>query len=133
MENSLFRSAFASACAGLLACLPLLHPAAAAAQDIDLQEIFRCVDHAEVDEADCDHARSLILNNCTACHTFVPIVLQQFDAGGWRGLLDRHRDRVEHLPDADVEAVHQYLTANFNEEFEPPELPPELLATWTAY
>ena len=107
------------------------HPASA--QDVDVQEIFRCVDHPEVGPEHCDEARSIILNNCTTCHTFVPIVLMQNDSGAWTGLLERHRDRAVRLSDEEFETIREYLAANFNEDLEPPELPPALLDTWTSY
>jgi mono/diheme cytochrome c family protein len=105
------------------------------AQDIDLDAIFRCAATDDAGKAACLEGRNLILNNCTVCHTFVPIVMQSFDVDGWTGLLDRHRQngRVNQLSDAQVQAIHDYLSANFNGTLPPPELPPELLATWTSY
>ena len=105
----------------------------AAAQDVNVEEVLRCLDHPEVGPEQCNEARDLILNNCTTCHTFVPIVLQQSDEGAWRGLLDRHRSRATKLSEEDFNLIHQYLSANFNPENEPPELPPALLETWTDY
>lgn len=103
------------------------------AQDLNMEEIFRC--HGEEPEQTelCGEARELIIDNCTACHTFVPIVMQQFDREAWEGLLDRHRDRVDHLSDEQVATIHDYLAANFNPDQPPPELPPELLENWTDY
>lgn len=104
-----------------------------AAQDLDMDRVFRCHgDEPEQTEL-CADARELVLNHCTACHTFVPIVMQQFEPAGWEGLLDRHRDRVGHLDDEQVATIQAYLAANFNPEQEPPELPPELLENWTSY
>lgn len=105
----------------------------AAAQDLDMKKIFHCdaVDKAGV--AACDSARSLILDNCTSCHAFVPIVLQQFDAAGWQGLFDRHKDRVPQLDNQQIASIQAYLTANFNPLHPPPQLPAELLKQWTAY
>jgi hypothetical protein len=88
---------------------------------------------AEVATADCDEARELILSNCTTCHAFVPIVLQQFDRNGWNGLLDRHRPRVSQLSEEQIETIGSYLAANFNADMPPPELPPALLEQWTDY
>lgn len=105
------------------------------AQDVDLNQVFRCAATDPAGTAACGEARGLIVNNCTACHTFVPIVMQQFDANGWTGLLDRHvgAGRIKQLSSQQVAVIHDYLSANFNGSLPPPELPPALLATWTSY
>lgn len=105
------------------------------AEDVDLDVVFRCRPGEAVPVGTCKTARETILQNCTVCHTFVPIVMQQFDADGWTGLLDRHREggRVPQLTVAQVKFIHDFLTATFNEANEPPELPEELLKTWTTY
>lgn len=105
----------------------------ALAQDVDLDVVFRCRPGEAVPVPQCRSMREMVLQNCTVCHTFVPIVMQQFDGGGWQGLLDRHRDRVAQLSDRQVASIHDYLTATFNEQHEPPDLPEELLKTWTTY
>lgn len=121
--------------AALAALLVSMAVAPAPAQEVNLDEIFRCAATDDPGKAQCLEARGLITNNCTICHTFVPIVMQSFDAAGWTGLLDRHRQngRVNQLTDAQITAIHDYLSANFNGSLPPPDLPPELLATWTAY
>lgn len=103
------------------------------AQDVDLDVVFRCRPGEAVAVPVCRASREMILQNCTVCHTFVPIVMQQFDAGGWQGLLDRHRERVPQLSDQQVASIKNFLVATFNEANEPPELPEELLKTWTTY
>lgn len=102
---------------------------------VDLEAIFRCAATDDAGKTQCVTARDLITNNCTICHTFVPIVMQQFDANGWTGLLDRHvsNGRVNQLSPEQIATIHDYLSANFNGQLPPPELPPELLETWTAY
>ncbi|MEQ9449584.1 MAG: hypothetical protein RLN70_11890 [Rhodospirillaceae bacterium] len=105
----------------------------ARAQDLDLNEIFRCAPSAAVNEAMCGEARDLILNNCTTCHAFVPIVLQQWDEQGWDGLFDRHADRSPQLSETQIDDMKAYLAANFNPSLDPPELPQELLDLWTSY
>lgn len=110
-------------------------PSRSIAQELDMNEIFRCHPTDEVPTERCDEARSLILANCTLCHIFVPIVLQQFDKEGWDGLIVRHREanRVDNLSDEQVTTIRDYLAANFNEQYDPPELPAELLQNWTSY
>lgn len=109
-------------------------PPAAQAQQLDLDEVFRCSEET-VTRDDCLDARDAILNNCTTCHTFVPIVMQPFDGDGWRGLLVRHVEngRVDQLTPERVEIMRLYLAENFNGDQPPPELPPALLETWTSY
>jgi cytochrome c5 len=77
--------------------------------------------------------RDLVLNNCQSCHTFVPIVVLQMDRDQWtRSSLD-HRERLPKLDDATFKTVYEYLIANFNPSRPVPELPKELLETWTSY
>lgn len=111
--------------------MPLGQPAHA--QNLDMDEIFRCTPTANVSAAQCGEARDLILNNCTICHAFVPIVLQQFDEPGWDGLFDRHADRSPQLTASQTQKMVKYLAANFNSSIDPPDLPQELLDLWTSY
>jgi hypothetical protein len=105
----------------------------ARAADLDMKKIFRCQAKDNAGIAACDKARGLILSNCTSCHVFVPIVVQQFDKEGWDSLFDRHRSRAPQLSMAQLGEMKAYLTANFNPKIPPPELPEELLKEWTAY
>src|SRR5690606_35075253 len=73
-----------------LLCAAVLTPMAVQAQSLDLDQVFRCSATDDAGTANCREARDLILNNCTVCHTFVPIVMQQFDTNGWTSLLNRH-------------------------------------------
>jgi len=111
----------------------VLSPVTTQAQDLDMESILRCHTDEPEGQALCDEGRNIIIENCTACHTFVPIVLQQFDEAGWKGLLDRHHARASALSEEQFETLGNYLALNFNEEQEPPELPAELLNNWTAY
>jgi mono/diheme cytochrome c family protein len=77
--------------------------------------------------------RELLLNNCQNCHTFVPIVVLQMDKDAWyRNSLD-HRERVTTLNDEEFKTLYEYLAANFNPDRPVPELPKELLESWTGY
>lgn len=116
----------------LLSLPPIFMGSRGHAQNLDLDVVFRCaVGEAE----DCLAARQTILNNCTSCHTFAPIVMQAFDSDGWTGLLDRHvkNGRVDQLSAAQVQQLHDYLADNFNGDLPPPELPAALLESWTSY
>ncbi len=105
------------------------------AQEVNIEEVFRCSSPDDAGKSKCLEARNLIMNNCTVCHTFVPIVMQQFDAGSWQSLMDRHvgGGRVDQLSPQEVAEIRDYLTANFNPDHPQPDLPPELLETWTSY
>jgi hypothetical protein len=111
------------------AWLPAAGPARAQ-DDLDLTAILRC---AGEDEQKCDKSRELVIYYCTACHSFVPIVMQQFDEGGWQGLIDRHRGWIPALKADDLDHIRLYLTENFRPDLDPPELPPNLLENWTSY
>src|SRR5579871_2461142 len=77
--------------------------------------------------------RELLLNNCTGCHTFVPIVVLQLTKDAWERNSRIHRDRVPGLSDADFRTLYDYIEANFNPEKPVPKLPKSLLETWTSY
>lgn len=77
--------------------------------------------------------RDLVLNNCTTCHTIVPIVVLQMSPAQWDASSQNHRDRVSVLTDAEFKSVYDYLKANFNPDKPVPQLPKELLQTWTSY
>lgn len=77
--------------------------------------------------------RDLLLNNCTSCHTFVPIVVLQMDKTAWERNSRIHRSRVPALTDEEFEVLYQYLVANFNPDRPVPTLPKSLLDTWTTY
>jgi hypothetical protein len=77
--------------------------------------------------------RELALNNCTTCHTFVPIVVLQMTREEWERNSRDHRGRVGALSDADFKTLYEYLIANFNPNRPVPKLPKELLDTWTSY
>jgi mono/diheme cytochrome c family protein len=77
--------------------------------------------------------RELLLNNCTTCHTFVPIVVLRMTKEAWERNSRDHRGRVDALSDADFKILYQYLKENFNPDKPVPKLPKELLATWTSY
>lgn len=77
--------------------------------------------------------RELLLNNCQNCHTFVPIVVLQMDKDAWNRNSIDHRERVTTLSDEEFKTLYDYLAANFNPDRPVPELPKELLESWTSY
>ena len=107
----------------------------ALALEVDMDAVFRCTAKDAAVVKRCRDTRGVIMNNCTVCHSFVPIVMQQFDADGWDSLMTRHVSggRVPNLPADQAKAVRDYLVANFNPDKDPPDLPEELLQNWTSY
>lgn len=70
--------------------------------------------------------QTLLLNNCTSCHSFVCAVTGQRTIDYWKTVEAGHRDRVPSLSDDDFNTLFAYLEANFNDSKPVPELPPEL-------
>jgi hypothetical protein len=66
------------------------------------------------------------LNNCTSCHSFVPIVKAQKAPNAWDSTLSTHRERVPNMSDEDYQALRLFLKSHFNNKLPPPKLPPEL-------
>lgn len=95
---------------------------AAAPSSVNLKEIFPP-----------GPGRELVLNNCTTCHTFVPIVILQMSKEAWQRNSRDHRERVKALSDDDFKTLYDYLARNFNPSRPVPKLPQELLDTWTSY
>lgn len=77
--------------------------------------------------------REAMLDNCTSCHTFVPMVVLQMSQAQWDRNARDHRDRVPRMSDADFKAAYDYLAKNFNPDRPVPKLPKDLLDTWTDY
>lgn len=77
--------------------------------------------------------RDLVLNTCTNCHTFVPIVILRMDKGLWEQNKKNHRAYITALSEKDWDGLYEYLTVNFTPDRPIPELPKELLETWTSY
>lgn len=77
--------------------------------------------------------REAVLDNCTTCHTFVPLVILQYSQTQWDNSARNHRDRVPRMSDGDFKAAYDYLAKNFNPDRPVPQLPKQLLDTWTDY
>jgi hypothetical protein len=103
-------------------------PGARAQSDVDITKIFWCKDGQNGGQtaSECAASRDLILQNCTSCHSFVPIVKAQKTAAEWDASLGVHRSRVSDVSDDDYAKLRQYLIAHFNPQNPKPELPPEL-------
>lgn len=118
----------------LAASLPAAAPFTAAAQDLDFEAVFNCAPDGPIGEQtpeECQAARNVLLNNCTSCHTFVPIVKAQKTAEAWNAFLAGHRERVPHLTDPDFQLLGDYLRSHYNDTEPVPVLPPALEALST--
>jgi len=105
-------------------------PAPASAQQLDLAAIMPCgtPDLAGKQPADqCSAARDLFMQDCTSCHSFVPVVREQKDAAGWNATMSRHQPRVENASEADLDLIRQFLTDHFRPDRPVPKLPQELI------
>ena len=102
------------------AALPKQQPAESA--KVNLDEIFPA-----------GRGRQLVLNNCTTCHTFVPIVILKMTKEAWERNSRDHRGRVAALGEADFKVLYEYLATNFGPDKPVPKLPNALLDTWTSY
>lgn len=113
-------------------CINIGVSGTARAEQLDMDAIFRCVASDDDGIAKCLLAREMILDNCTSCHSFAPIVIAQLERSAWHGVLFRMNEKID-LSEADLLLIEDYLTDNFNENFPPPELPAALLEAWTSY
>ena len=77
--------------------------------------------------------RDLVLENCQNCHTFVPIVVLQKDKDSWQHWSIEHREKVQNVSDEQFKTIAEYLVTNFGPHRPVPQLPRELLDSWTTY
>jgi hypothetical protein len=77
--------------------------------------------------------RDLVLNDCTNCHTIAPIVLVQMTREARERWARDHRERVYAMTDEDYKILTEYLIKNVSPGKPVPQLPKELLDTWTSY
>jgi len=116
------------------ALLPLSVSQPVAAQDLNIEEVFNCASDGPIGDQtpeQCVEARTILLNNCTSCHTFVPIVKAQKSEAAWNSLLTAHRERVLHLSDDEFKILGDFLRSHYNETEPVPTLPPALEALST--
>jgi hypothetical protein len=115
--------------------LALLVPAApVVAQGVDIGAIFNCDAGGPLGEQtpeQCSVSRDTLLGTCTTCHTFVPIVKAHKSPELWDTTLQAHRVRTPNLTDEQFAELTLFLKAHFNDQLDPPTLPPELEALGT--
>lgn len=111
------------------ALLPLSASQPVVAQDLNIEEVFNCAPDGPIGDQspeDCLAARNVLLNNCTSCHTFVPIVKAQKPEAAWAPFLSAHRERVPHLSEDDFKLLGDFLRSHYNDTVPVPALPPAL-------
>ena len=99
------------------------------AQGVDIEKVFWCEEpQAEGDMPmdECAAARDALLFNCTACHTFVPIVKAQKTEEEWAATFEVHQDRLSDVPQEEIDLIHRYVVGHFNPDQPVPELPAAL-------
>jgi mono/diheme cytochrome c family protein len=109
-------------------------PAAKAAPTTAASGAPKAVTKINIDEIfPPDEGRDLVLQNCVNCHTIVPIALARMSPGEWATHRQNHRPRVGGISDAEADRLWAYLTKHFGPDHQVPNLPQELLDTWTSY
>jgi hypothetical protein len=114
----------------VFAAIFLVRGTPASAQQLDLNAIMPCgtPDVAGEQTADqCSAARDLFMQNCTSCHSFIPIVLLQKDETGWDATITHHRPLVPQLSQADLDLIRQFLKDHFRPDRPVPNLPKALI------
>jgi hypothetical protein len=67
--------------------------------------------------------RNLVINNCSACHSFVRIVAAQRPKSAWVMVKAKMRPNVPSLTDEEANTLFNYLAENFNDTKPAPCLP----------
>lgn len=101
---------------------------ARAQTQVDITKILWCQDGQNGGQTaeQCAQSRELILDNCTSCHSFVPIVKAQKTEAEWDALLASHKAYLTNTSADDLARIRQYLIVHFNPQHPPPALSPEL-------
>jgi hypothetical protein len=68
--------------------------------------------------------RDAVINNCGSCHNLACAAIGQRSAERWDALKEGHKDR---LAGADLNAMFDYLKANFDATKPEPKIPPRFL------
>jgi hypothetical protein len=67
--------------------------------------------------------RTKVMINCTHCHGITVIVRGQKPMGHWAAVKLAHEEYVHGLPKAELDAIFDYLSENFNDTKPEPRLP----------
>jgi hypothetical protein len=68
--------------------------------------------------------RAAVMNNCGSCHNLACAAIGQRSSERWDALKAGHKDKVS---DADLNAMFEYLKANFDASRPEPKIPPRFL------
>ena len=67
--------------------------------------------------------RELVLQSCTGCHSFAPIITGQRTKERWESLKSGHRDKAAAINENDYNTLFVYLVENYNNTKPEPKLP----------
>jgi hypothetical protein len=68
--------------------------------------------------------REAVMNSCGSCHNLACSAIGQRSPERWKALEEGHKDKVT---SADMHAMFEYLSANFNASKPEPKIPPKFL------
>lgn len=100
------------------------------AQGLDVNAVMPCAPpaHSGKQAPDvCEQSRGLFMQNCTSCHTVIPVVRMQKPDAEWDATLVRHREKMSEAEDADLDLIKQFLKDHFRPDRPQPNVPQELI------
>ena len=71
--------------------------------------------------------RTLVLNNCAACHAVACAAIGQRSPARWEALQESHEEHIPSMSEEDLETVFTYLQSNFDNTQPEPEIPQAFL------
>lgn len=114
---------------GLAGLAGLVTPQARA-QGLDIDATMPCAPpgHSGRQSAElCEKSRGLFMQNCTSCHTVIPVMRMQKPESEWDGTLIRHREKMSEAADEDLDLIRQFLKDHFRPDRPVPPIPQELI------
>jgi hypothetical protein len=121
----------AAAVFALVGAVSIMGESRVQAQDLDMNAIMPCggdFTSGKLTEDQCKSARDLFLQNCTSCHSFVPVVRMQKDEAGWTATMGVMGPKAQGASPDDLNLIKQFLIDHFNPSRPVPNLPPDLVA-----
>jgi len=121
----------AAAVFALVGAVSIMGESRVRAQDLDMNAIMPCggdFASGKLSEDQCKSARDLFLQDCTSCHSFVPVVRTQKDEAGWNATMGVMGPKVQGASQADLDLIKQFLIDHFNADRPVPTLPSDLIA-----
>ena len=99
-------------------------------QGLDIDAAMPCAPPAHVGTQSpdvCSRSRDLFMQNCTSCHTVIPVIRMQKPDNEWDATIVRHREKITEAADEDLELVGQFLKDRFRPGRPVPKIPQELI------